>query len=185
MSSSRHHVPLVMLPGSMCDHRLFAHQFEALGPGVVLGDLTQHSSIEDMAEQVLAIAPDRFAVAGLSLGGIVAAEIAARSPERLLGLAVMDTNLAMPDSQQLEIHLQSIRVFATDEAADALQSMQEKEIERLQTSIQPAIAALYQYFFKPVKSVNATVVRSSPKVGRNELCPCGSGKKYKKCCGLN
>ena len=23
------------------------------------------------------------------------------------------------------------------------------------------------------------------KVGRNELCPCGSGKKYKKCCGSN
>jgi preprotein translocase subunit SecA len=29
------------------------------------------------------------------------------------------------------------------------------------------------------------VVRSSAKVGRNDLCPCGSGKKYKKCCGAN
>ncbi|PKL07936.1 MAG: hypothetical protein CVV51_11535 [Spirochaetae bacterium HGW-Spirochaetae-7] len=29
----------------------------------------------------------------------------------------------------------------------------------------------------------ATVVRASPKVGRNERCPCGSGKKYKQCCG--
>jgi len=29
-----------------------------------------------------------------------------------------------------------------------------------------------------------TVRRESPKVGRNEPCPCGSGKKYKKCCGL-
>ena len=28
-----------------------------------------------------------------------------------------------------------------------------------------------------------TVVRASPKVGRNDTCPCGSGKKYKKCCG--
>jgi uncharacterized protein YecA (UPF0149 family) len=27
------------------------------------------------------------------------------------------------------------------------------------------------------------VVRETPKVGRNDLCPCGSGKKYKKCCG--
>ncbi|MGE3189469.1 MAG: SEC-C metal-binding domain-containing protein [Vicinamibacterales bacterium] len=25
--------------------------------------------------------------------------------------------------------------------------------------------------------------RAPPKVGRNEPCPCGSGKKYKKCCG--
>ena len=28
-----------------------------------------------------------------------------------------------------------------------------------------------------------TVVRDVPKVGRNDPCPCGSGKKYKKCCG--
>ncbi|MCY3928778.1 MAG: SEC-C metal-binding domain-containing protein [Acidobacteria bacterium] len=28
-----------------------------------------------------------------------------------------------------------------------------------------------------------TVVRSQAKVGRNAPCPCGSGKKYKKCCG--
>ena len=27
------------------------------------------------------------------------------------------------------------------------------------------------------------VVRSSPKIGRNDPCPCGSGQKYKKCCG--
>jgi uncharacterized protein YecA (UPF0149 family) len=30
----------------------------------------------------------------------------------------------------------------------------------------------------------ATVKRETPKVGRNEDCPCGSGKKYKKCCGV-
>ena len=30
---------------------------------------------------------------------------------------------------------------------------------------------------------NVTVVRSTPKVGRNDPCPCGSGKKYKQCCG--
>lgn len=29
----------------------------------------------------------------------------------------------------------------------------------------------------------APVVRETPKIGRNEDCPCGSGKKYKKCCG--
>ncbi|HEY1686649.1 MAG TPA: SEC-C metal-binding domain-containing protein [Tepidisphaeraceae bacterium] len=30
-----------------------------------------------------------------------------------------------------------------------------------------------------------TIVREAPKVGRNDLCPCGSGKKFKKCCGVN
>jgi len=28
-------------------------------------------------------------------------------------------------------------------------------------------------------------VRTGPKVGRNDHCPCGSGKKYKQCCGKN
>ena len=33
--------------------------------------------------------------------------------------------------------------------------------------------------------VNRTVVNEGPKVGRNDPCPCGSGKKYKNCCGKN
>lgn len=33
--------------------------------------------------------------------------------------------------------------------------------------------------------VVAPVVRQEPKIGRNDKCPCGSGKKYKKCCGRN
>ena len=33
--------------------------------------------------------------------------------------------------------------------------------------------------------VQKTVVNDGPKVGRNDLCPCGSGKKYKNCCGIN
>ena len=32
---------------------------------------------------------------------------------------------------------------------------------------------------------SATVVRTTPKIGRNDPCPCGSGKKYKNCCGRN
>ena len=33
--------------------------------------------------------------------------------------------------------------------------------------------------------INKTVVNEEPKVGRNDPCPCGSGKKYKNCCGRN
>jgi uncharacterized protein len=39
---------------------------------------------------------------------------------------------------------------------------------------------------EPVQGIDPRVVTSPrKKVGRNEPCPCGSGKKYKKCCGLN
>ena len=39
------------------------------------------------------------------------------------------------------------------------------------------------WFFSDAKMVNNPQKRESPKVGRNDPCPCGSGKKYKKCCG--
>ena len=33
--------------------------------------------------------------------------------------------------------------------------------------------------------INKTIVNETPKIGRNDPCPCGSGKKYKNCCGKN
>ena len=39
------------------------------------------------------------------------------------------------------------------------------------------------WYFHDGHTPSATVVRESPKIGRNDPCPCGSGKKYKKCCG--
>ncbi len=35
----------------------------------------------------------------------------------------------------------------------------------------------------PEKTQNTTIINNGPKVGRNDPCPCGSGKKYKNCCG--
>lgn len=40
-----------------------------------------------------------------------------------------------------------------------------------------------EWLYEEGRVTPKTVVRSSPKVGRNEPCPCGSGKKYKLCCG--
>jgi SEC-C motif-containing protein len=40
-----------------------------------------------------------------------------------------------------------------------------------------------EWLYDKGRVIPKTVVRSSPKTGRNEPCPCGSGKKYKHCCG--
>ena len=40
-----------------------------------------------------------------------------------------------------------------------------------------------KWFFLDGKQINNPVRRETPKVGRNDPCPCGSGKKYKNCCG--
>jgi len=39
-----------------------------------------------------------------------------------------------------------------------------------------------RWYFAQGKMVGGTYVRSTPKIGRNSPCPCGSGKKFKKCC---
>jgi SEC-C motif-containing protein len=39
------------------------------------------------------------------------------------------------------------------------------------------------WYFTTGKTMPRPVSRVAPKTGRNEPCPCGSGKKYKKCCG--
>lgn len=39
------------------------------------------------------------------------------------------------------------------------------------------------FFHSAHEPTRAPAVREQPKVGRNQPCPCGSGKKYKKCCG--
>jgi pimeloyl-ACP methyl ester carboxylesterase len=92
---------LALLPGLLCDARLWAPQVEGLSdivePTVV--DLTRDDSVEAMAERALAELPERFAVAGLSMGGYVALQIAAKAPERVARLALLDTR-ATPDSPE-------------------------------------------------------------------------------------
>jgi pimeloyl-ACP methyl ester carboxylesterase len=64
-----------------------------------VADLTLADSIAGMADQVLATAPGRFSLAGLSMGGYVAFEILRRAPERVNRLALLDTQ-ARPDTAE-------------------------------------------------------------------------------------
>jgi Predicted hydrolases or acyltransferases (alpha/beta hydrolase superfamily) len=92
---------LVLLPGLLNDHRLWTHQVEDLADvaDVQVGDLTRDDSMAAMAERVLAVAPDRFALAGLSMGGYVALEIMRRAAGRVERLALLDT-AARPDTPE-------------------------------------------------------------------------------------
>jgi pimeloyl-ACP methyl ester carboxylesterase len=93
--------PLLLLPGLLCDAGLWAPQAEALADvaEVQVADLTQDDRVEAMAARVLAQAPARFALAGLSMGGYVAFEILRQAPERVSRLALLDTTAA-PDSPE-------------------------------------------------------------------------------------
>ena len=54
---------------------------------------------------------------------------------------------------------------------------------KLAVEIEAAIPAIHRFWLPHRRSAVRTVQREEPKVGRNDPCPCGSGKKYKKCCG--
>lgn len=86
--------PIVLLPGMMCDARLFQHQVAVFSSerAVQVGCLTTADSIQQIAQHVLSTAPREFALAGLSMGGIVAMEIIRQAPERVMALALLDTN---------------------------------------------------------------------------------------------
>lgn len=92
-------IPLLLLPGLLCDRALWAPQLAGLADitDMTVGDLTQDDSVGGMAERVLAAAPPRFALAGLSMGGYVSFEILRRAPERIERLALLDTS-ARPDT---------------------------------------------------------------------------------------
>jgi pimeloyl-ACP methyl ester carboxylesterase len=86
--------PVVFLPGMMCDARLFAPQIADLSrdTAVTVAPITCGERIEEIASHLLDLLPARFALAGLSMGGIVAMELLRRAPERITKLALMDTN---------------------------------------------------------------------------------------------
>lgn len=86
--------PLVFLPGMMCDARLFGPQIAALSPeySVMVSPVTRGERIEEIASGLLDELPARFALVGLSMGGIVAMELLRRAPERITRLALLDTN---------------------------------------------------------------------------------------------
>ncbi len=96
-------LPLVLLPGLLCDAELWRHQIDRLQDVAdpIVADLTKDDSMEAMARSVLDAMPERFALAGLSMGGYVAHTLLRLAPERVSHLALLDTNFrADTDAQR-------------------------------------------------------------------------------------
>ncbi len=97
-------IPLVLLPGTLCDAQLWTHQITHLSDiaDIQVGNMTGASTIVEIAKMVLDNSPHRFALAGLSLGGIVAIEILRQAPERVIKLSLIGTTANPPYPEQLE-----------------------------------------------------------------------------------
>lgn len=105
-------LPSVLIPGLLCTPALYAEQIPALwrlGP-VTVADHTRDDSMTAIAQRILSLAPPRFALIGLSMGGYVAFEILRQAPERIVKLALLDTT-ARPDTpEQTEARTRQIEM---------------------------------------------------------------------------
>jgi pimeloyl-ACP methyl ester carboxylesterase len=94
-------LPVVLIPGLLASARLYAQQIAALWPSsaVQVANHTRDDSMPALARRILAEAPPRFALAGLSMGGYIAFEILRQAPERVARVALLDT-AARPDTPE-------------------------------------------------------------------------------------
>jgi len=94
-------LPIVLVPGLNCSARVYAEQIPALwgcGP-VTIADHRRDDSVAAIAARILAMAPPRFALVGLSMGGYITFAMMRAAPERVARLALLDTS-ARPDTPE-------------------------------------------------------------------------------------
>lgn len=87
-------MPLILVPGLLCSAALWRPQIEALSgiADIAVADHARDRSMAAIADRLLAHAPARFALAGLSLGGYVALAVVRQAPERVERLALLATS---------------------------------------------------------------------------------------------
>src|ERR1700683_1451646 len=101
---SSERLPIVLVPGLACSARLYSDQIPVLwrfGP-ITVADHTRDESIVAIARRILAAAPPRFALVGLSMGGYIAFEIMRQAPQRVARLALLDTSARADTADQTE-----------------------------------------------------------------------------------
>lgn len=105
---------LILLPGTLNDADLWRDQIGALRDisEITVGDLTRDSTIVAMARRILRDAPPRFALAGFSLGGIVAQEVVRQAPDRVERLALLDTSIRPSSESSRKVRVERARMAA-------------------------------------------------------------------------
>jgi pimeloyl-ACP methyl ester carboxylesterase len=118
-------LPTLLLPGLLASARLYAAQIPVLwqfGP-VMVADHRRDDSMAGIARRLLELAPPRFALLGLSMGGYIAFEVLRQAPARVARLALLDTT-ARPDSPEQSARRRTLIELARDgrfgEVADLL-----------------------------------------------------------------
>lgn len=116
---------LVLVPGLNCTGDLFAPQVEALRDvaDITIADHGSDDTIPAIARRLLAAAPRRFSLAGLSMGGYIALEVMRQAPQRVERLALLDTRASVDLPAESEIRQASIKLAETSRFDEVHQTM--------------------------------------------------------------
>jgi pimeloyl-ACP methyl ester carboxylesterase len=129
-------LPLVLIPGLAVTARLYAEQIPVLwrlGP-VLIADHTRHASLPEIAQAILETAPPRFALAGLSMGGYIAFEIMRQAPQRVLGLALLDTTALPEQPEQTAARYELIELARTGKLEEVVERLFVRFVSRTHQS---------------------------------------------------
>jgi pimeloyl-ACP methyl ester carboxylesterase len=115
---------VLFIPGMMLDGRMYASQISALAPAhrSMVADISGSNSIEGLARGALAAAPRRFALVGLSLGGIVALEIHRQARERISHVALLGTTPYADRPERRAARLAQLAAVERGELAQVLKT---------------------------------------------------------------
>ena len=106
---------LILVPGLLCDEALWDHQIRYLADiaNISIAETQCDETIAAMAERLLRAAPERFALAGLSMGGYIGFEVMRRAPERVSKLALLDTLADADTPKKIKIRKGLMRLAAS------------------------------------------------------------------------
>ena len=141
---------LVLVPGLTCTADLWGPQIAALGgvADITVADHTTADTMQVIARDILAKAPEKFALAGLSMGGYIAFEIMRQAPRRVTRLALLDTS-AKPFDQTQAAGRHALVALARAKGMDA------------------AIEKLLPVFIHPVRMTDTALVETIRQMGRD------------------
>ena len=152
-------LPLLLLPGSLCTDLLFQAQISFLKGHreVIVASFFNCDSIEAMATKVLNEAPAEFALAGLSMGGIVAFEMFRQAPQRIKRIALLDTNPSSELPERTVIRYQQIS------------SVAQGGVESLRTLVRQQIMPKYAFDPEQLLQLEPLVMKMALDVGADEF----------------
>ena len=162
---------MVLIPGLLASARLYAGQIAPLwrtGP-VTIADHTRDDSMAAIARRILATAPPRFALIGLSMGGYAAFEILRQAPERVARLALLDTSARADASEQTAMRRAQMALASQGRLAEVWEQQFPRLVHRMHRT-DPALREVFNLMAGEVGAA-AFVRQQTAILGRSDSRP--------------